>query len=75
MKKNIIGATKKQVTYNCRPRMIYSYLYTFNYNKFYIEIWDKQGFILKAAGRNTRILFAQVRKRFALDITDFGYNY
>lgn len=75
MKKNIFAATKKQITYKGKTEMIYSYLYSVQYNKFYIEVWNKQGFLVKGVGKNAKTLFAQIKKRFALDITDFGYNY
>lgn len=75
MKKRILASTKKQVFYKHKDVMIYSYLYSFDFNKFIVEIWDKENFILKIGGKNLKNLFNKVKKRFNLDITDFGYNY
>ena len=75
MKKRILASTKKQVIYKHKDVMIYSYLYSFDFNKFIVEIWDKENFILKIGGKNLKNLFNKVKKRFNLDITDFGYNY
>lgn len=75
MKKRILSATKKQVIYKHKDTMIYSYLYSFDFNKFIVEIWNKENFILKIGGKNLKNLFNKIKKRCNLDITDFGYNY
>lgn len=75
MKKRILAATKKQVIYKHKDVVIYSYLYSFDFNKFIVEIWDKDNFILKIRGKNLKNLFNKIKQRFNLDITDFGYNY
>ena len=75
MKKRILASTKKQVIYKHKDAMIYSYLYSFDFDKFIVEIWSKENFILKIGGKNLKNLFSKIKKRCNLDITDFGYNY
>lgn len=75
MKKRILAATKKQVIYKNKDVMIYSYLYSFDFDKFMVEIWTKENFILQIEGKNLKNLFNEVKKICNLDITDFGYNY